>query len=66
MFTVMSVPCAHGWRLPEVLTNEFTTLSQIANNIPSYEVTILWGPPFSPKIASGLAALAREATGLAS
>jgi len=30
-------------RLSEVLTNEFTTLSQIANNIPVYEVTIPWG-----------------------
>lgn len=60
MFTVMSFPRVHGWRLPEVLTNEFTTLSQIANNVPVYEVTIPWGPPFSREIASGLAALARH------
>jgi hypothetical protein len=58
MFTVMSFPRVHGWRRSDVLTNEFTTLSQIANSIPVYEATIPWGPPFSPEIASGLATLA--------
>jgi len=43
MFTLMSFLRVHGWRLPDVLTNECTTLSQIANNIPVYEVTIPWG-----------------------
>ena len=42
MFTVMSFLRVHGWRLSEVLTNECTTLSQIANSVPVYEVTIPW------------------------
>lgn len=63
MFTLMSFPRVHGGRLPEVLTNEFTTLSQIANNIPVYEVTIPWGPPFGTEIAPGLAALAHHEPG---
>ena len=42
MFTVMLFLRVHGWRLSEVLTNECTTLSQIANSIPVYGVTIPW------------------------
>ena len=33
-------------------------LSRLANEVPIYDVTIPWGPPFSPDIASQLRALA--------
>ena len=35
----------------DVLTREFTTLSRLVNEIPVYDVTIPWGPPFSPDVA---------------
>jgi hypothetical protein len=54
MFAVLAFPRVHGWRRPDVLTREFTTLSRLANQIPVYDVTIPWGPPFSPDVARGL------------
>ena len=58
MFLVMAFPRVHGWKRSDVLTREFTTLSRVVNDIPVYDVTIPWGPPFSRDIAPQLAALA--------
>ena len=58
MFAVMAFPRVHGWRRPDVLTREFTTMSRLVNQIPVYEATIPWGPPFRADVATALAELA--------
>lgn len=60
MFTVMAYPRIYGWRRPDVLTREFTTLGQLANQVPVYHATIPWGPPFSPDVATALITLAQR------
>ena len=58
LFGILSFPRIHGWRRPDVLSRDFTTLSQVVNAVPVYNVTIPWGPPFSPAVAGELASLA--------
>lgn len=54
LFSVMAFPRIHGWRHPDVLTRQFTTLANIANRLPVYHATIPWGPPFGPDVATAL------------
>jgi hypothetical protein len=58
LFTVLAFPRVHGWRRPDVLARDFTTLSQVVSQVPVYDVTIPWGPPFNPEVATVLATLA--------
>jgi hypothetical protein len=58
VFWLLAFPRVHGWALPEVISRDFTTLSHIVNQVPVYDVTIPWGPPFSPTVARSLSALA--------
>jgi hypothetical protein len=60
LFGILSFPRIHGWRRPDILSRDFTTLSQVVNTVPVYDVTIPWGPPFSPNVASALASLAAD------
>jgi len=57
LFALLSYPRINGWTHPGILSREFSTLSQIVNEIPVYDVTIPWGPPFSPDIARSLSRL---------
>ena len=58
LFALLAFPRVHGWRLPEVLTRDFTTMSSLVNEVPVYAATIPWGPPFDPSVAPALARLA--------
>ncbi len=58
LFALLSFPRVHGWRRPDVLNRDFTTLSRIVNLTPVYDVTIPWGPPFRSDVAKALAELA--------
>ena len=51
MFGLLAFPRVHGWRDKAVLAREFATLSQVVNQVPVFEATIPWGPPFDPDIA---------------
>ena len=62
LFALLAFPRVHGWRHPEVLARDFATLSRIVNDVPVYDVTIPWGPPFDPLIARSLAELAVQPT----
>ena len=57
VFALLSFPRVHGWCRPDVLSRDFTTLSQVVNRVPVYDVTVPWGPPFSPDVARSLAEL---------
>jgi hypothetical protein len=51
LFALLAFPRVHGWRDNAVLAREFATLSQVVNQVPVFEATIPWGPPFDPDIA---------------
>ena len=53
-FAMLSFPRVHGWQRADVLTRDFSTLSDVVNRVPTYDVTIPWGPPFDPDIARAL------------
>ena len=57
LFVLLSFPRVHGWRQPDVLRRDFTTLSQLVNLVPVLSVTVPWGPPFDPDVTRSLAAL---------
>lgn len=57
LFTLLGSPRVHGWRRPDVIGRDFTTLSRVVNDVPVFEVTIPWGPPFGPRVAQSLARL---------
>ncbi len=65
LFGILSFPRIHGWRRPDVLSRDFAALSQVVNAVPVYDVTIPWGPPFSPTVATALAVLATTSRGSA-
>lgn len=50
-------PRMFGWLAPEVLEQTFRWNSRLARKIPTYRVVIPWGPPFTPGVATKLAAL---------
>jgi hypothetical protein len=52
---LLSAPRIHGWSDPGVLSRDFSTLSSVARQVPVYNATIPWGPPFDPSIAVLLA-----------
>jgi hypothetical protein len=60
VFWLLAFPRVHGWCRPDVLSRDFAAISRIANAIPIYDVTIPWGPPFDPRVAQALAALAAD------
>ncbi len=51
LFGLLAFPRVHGWRDKAVLAREFATLSQVVNQVPVFEATIPWGPPFDQDIA---------------
>jgi hypothetical protein len=58
LFTLLSFPRVHGWQREDVLSRDFSTLAEVANRVPVYDVTIPWGPPFDPAVAAALLAIA--------
>jgi hypothetical protein len=61
LFTLLSIPRVFGWRDPDVLRRDFTTLSKLVNKVPVLEVVVPWGPPFDPSVAAALARLGEGA-----
>ena len=55
LMTLLSFPRVEGWTRPEILKQDFAVLSQLVNEIPVWNATIPWGPPFSPDIAYSIA-----------
>lgn len=47
-------PRVIGWKDPLVLADTFRWNARLAREIPSYEATIPWGPPFRPEVAGDL------------
>jgi hypothetical protein len=60
LFGLLAFPRIHGWCQAEVLSRDFSVLSDVVNRIPVYDVTIPWGPPFAPTVAPSLARLVIE------
>jgi hypothetical protein len=58
VFSLLAFPRVYGWSRPDVLSRDFSMLSQVANAVPVYDVTVPWGPPFRDDIAGALASLA--------
>jgi hypothetical protein len=58
VFALLQFPRIHGWRSADVLTRDFTVLSQLVTRVPAYEATIPWGPPFTSQVAQTLSELA--------
>jgi hypothetical protein len=57
LLALLSFPRVMGWSRPDVLMRDFATLSQVANEVPVYDVTVPWGPPFDPAVVAELHAL---------
>jgi hypothetical protein len=57
LFWLLSFPRIYGWSRPDVLSRDFTTLTEIVNQVTVYDVTIPWGPPFDPTVARTLRSL---------
>jgi hypothetical protein len=62
LFWILAFPRIYGWCRPDVLSRDFSAISQVVNSVPVYDVTVPWGPPFQPEVARELAALARDPT----
>jgi hypothetical protein len=60
LFALLSIPRVHGWQRDDVLTRDFSTLTDVVNRVPIYEVTIPWGPPFDPDVAETLRMLVSD------
>jgi hypothetical protein len=60
LFALLSFPRVHGWQRPDVLTRDFSALTDVVNRVPTYDATIPWGPPFDPGVADALFTLASE------
>jgi hypothetical protein len=60
VFWLLAFPRIHGWCRPDVLSRDLAAISQIANTIPVYDVSVPWGPPFDPRVARSLSALGRK------
>ena len=60
LFALLSFPRVHGWQRTDVLTHDFSTLTDVVNRVPTYDVTIPWGPPFQSEVADALFTLASE------
>jgi hypothetical protein len=58
VFWLLGFPRIHGWSRQDVLSRDFSVLSQLVNSVPVYDVTVPWGPPFDPEVARLLSALA--------
>ena len=59
LLALLSVPRIHGWTRSDVLTRDFSVLSELVNEVPVHEVLVPWGPPYRPEISPSLAALIR-------
>ncbi len=62
LMTLLAFPRVHGWTEPGVLRHDFATLSRLVNEVPVWNATIPWGPPFSPQIATEMAQLVQRET----
>jgi hypothetical protein len=58
LFWILAFPRIYGWCRPDILSHDFSTISQLVNSVPVYDVTVPWGPPFKPEVARELRALA--------
>jgi hypothetical protein len=58
LFALLSIPRVHGWQRDDVLTRDFSTLTDVVNRVPIYDARVPWGPPFDPAVADALMALA--------
>jgi hypothetical protein len=47
-------PRVIGWKDPTVLASMFRWNARLAREVPSYEATIPWGPPFRTEVAGDL------------
>lgn len=54
LFALLAFPRVHGWSRAEVLTRDFSALSLLVNEVPVYDVTIPWGPPFTAEVGASL------------
>jgi hypothetical protein len=54
LMRLTSFPRVLGWKDPEVLATSFRWNARLAREVPTYEASIPWGPPFEPSIMSEL------------
>ncbi|MEL7208933.1 MAG: hypothetical protein AAGK32_12010, partial [Actinomycetota bacterium] len=66
LMTLIAFPRVHGWTDAEVLRRDFDVFSHVVSEVPVWNATIPWGPPFRPEIATEILALLgwRSATGV--
>jgi hypothetical protein len=60
LFALLSFPRVHGWERSEVLTRDFSRLTEVVNRVPIYAVTIPWGPPFGSDVTDALITFASK------
>jgi hypothetical protein len=54
---ILGFPRIYGWCRPDVLTRDFAAVGNLVDQVPVYDVTIPWGPPFNAAVAHELSAL---------
>lgn len=51
---LVQFPRVVGWQEPATAAAEFQSLADLAEQVPVYEASIPWGPPFRPGVLSAL------------
>jgi len=54
LMRLTAFPRLLGWKDPDVLARSFRWNARLAREVPAYEATIPWGPPFHASIATEL------------
>lgn len=61
LMRLLRFPRLVGWLDPESAAEEFQALADLVEQVPVFEASIPWGPPFRPGLADDLVAeLARQ------
>jgi hypothetical protein len=63
LIRLLRFPRIYGWRRADVLSRDFANLAQVGSQVPVFDATIPWGPPFGPSVAQTLAALISTGAG---
>lgn len=54
LLRMIQFPRVVGWSEPLSTAHEFQALADLVEQVPIFEATIPWGPPFQPRVLAGL------------
>jgi hypothetical protein len=60
VIALLAFPRIAGWKSHDVLTQQFETLTAVGREVPVYQATIPWGPPFDPTVVTAIGDLVRR------